>query len=151
MRIMLLVFAVAACAPSPQGPVHAPGAPTEASPMSVATGGSTPEPRSGWFCWVDHKPSKEWTGCARTLDECNTLEQGARNGDAGPSWDSCAPRDRAFCFSYRERDDQTEVEECFANPSECGRMQEYLDATASNGDKDLDAVAGSVTACAENP
>jgi hypothetical protein len=151
MRSVLLVIVATACAPSPQGPVHAPGAPPEASPVSMSTGGSAPAPRSGWYCYEKRVLDLKMTWCERTLDACKAAA-GTEMGSAEPgsAWSSCDAADRAYCYSFHAQVDEHEVEACYTTAAECADVNEIA-IKMSSRKGDLYPVPGSVTACVENP
>jgi hypothetical protein len=151
MRSVLLVFVMAACAPSPQGPVHAPGAPPEASPVSMSTGGSAPEPSSGWFCYVKRSGDAEQSWCERSLEKCKSageIEMGAAR--PGDSWSTCAAADRAFCYGFHEQKTERAIDACYETRRECEHvLTSAIDLSTREGDGY--PIAGTVRPCVESP
>ena len=149
MRSVLMMIVVTACAPSPQGPVHAPGAPAEASPVSTSMGGSTPEPSSGWFCYESRLDPYTMTWCARTLDECASLRD-IEMGHTRPgwSWSACEPHDRAYCYSFDDQKEREELRSCYTSAAECDHVHATaIELAAEPGDEH--PVPGTITPCVE--
>ena len=149
MRSVLLVLVVTACAPSPQGPIHAPGAPEPASPVSTSIGGSAPAPRSGWYCYEKRVANARMTWCERTLDGCKAAAAAEMGGaSSGQQWSPCDAADQAYCYRFREQKDQREIEACYTTATECAGVSDTA-VTMSSRTGDAYPVPGSVTPCTE--
>jgi hypothetical protein len=151
MRWMLCSIVVAACAPSPQGPVHAPGAPESPSPVSTAIGGSAPAPTAGWFCYEKRSGESAMSWCERSLDACTSAAEADMGAaEPGESWSVCAAADRAFCYGFRVQKDQRAVQTCVTSEAECTRVSAAAVAMSSRVSESY-PIAGSVTPCVELP
>jgi hypothetical protein len=151
MRSVLFVMVVTACAPSPQGPVHSPGAPAETSPVSTAMGGSAPEPRSGWYCYEKRTDGGAMSWCERTIDACTSAAEADKAAaEPGQSWSACASQARAYCYSFHVQKDERTVETCVTSGDECTRVSATA-AAMSFRESDSYPIAGTITPCAETP